>query len=85
LVEGEERLWMWLRVREIEPTNRAAERALRHAMLWRKMCGGTASEWRRQFIERVLRVVAPFGLLGENILEFLTRCIPAHVAGSPRS
>ena len=33
LLEGEEHLWTFLRVRGIEPTNNAAERALRHAVL----------------------------------------------------
>src|SRR5262249_50465232 len=44
LLAGEEHMWTFLRVRRIEPTNNAAERALRHAVLWRKSSGGTASE-----------------------------------------
>jgi len=58
LLNGEEHLWTFLRVCGIEPTNNAAERALRHAVLWRKSSGGTASEWGSRFVERVLSVAA---------------------------
>jgi transposase len=70
-------------VRGIEPTNNAAERALRHAVLWRKMCSGTASERGSRFAERVLSVVATCRHRGENVLEYLTRCFQAQVTGSP--
>jgi len=75
LLEGEEHLWTFLRVRGIEPTNNAAERALRHAVLWRKSSGGTASEWGSRFVERVLSVVATCRQQGRNVLEFLTHCL----------
>jgi transposase len=58
LLGGEEHLWTFLRVQGIEPTNNAAERALRHAVLWRKSSGGTASEGGSRFVERVLSVAA---------------------------
>ena len=45
LLAGKAHLWTFVRVRGIEPTNNSAERALRHAVLWRKSSGGTASEW----------------------------------------
>src|SRR3954463_2456787 len=44
LLAGEEHLWTFLRVRGIEPTNNAAERALRHAVLWRGAGGGAGGE-----------------------------------------
>jgi transposase len=83
LLEGEEHLWAFLRVRGIEPTNNAAERALRHAVLWRKMSGGTASEWGSRFVERILSVVATCRQRGRNVLEFLTECFRAGLAGAP--
>ena len=83
LLEGEEHLWTFLRVRGIEPTNNAAERALRHAVLWRKSSGGTASEWGSRFVERVLSVAATCRQQGRNVLEFLTDCFRAHVTGGP--
>ncbi len=37
-------LWTFTRVAGVEPTNNAAERALRHAVIWRRISGGTDSE-----------------------------------------
>jgi transposase len=81
LLEGEEHLWTFLRVRDIEPTNNAAERALRYTVLRRKMSGGTASERGSQFVERVLSVAATCRQQGRNVLEFLTECFHADRKG----
>ena len=83
LLEGEEHLWTFLRVRGIEPTNNAAERALRHAVLWRKSSGGTVSEWGSRFVERVLSVAATCRQQGRNVLEFLTACFRAPLISEP--
>ena len=83
LREGEEHLWTFLRMRGIEPTNNAAERALRHAVLWRKTSGGTASAWGSRFVERVLSVVATCRQQGRNVLEYLTGCFRARLTGEP--
>ena len=42
---------------EIEPTNNAAERALRPAMLWRKNSFGSQSQQGSLFVSRMLTVV----------------------------
>ena len=81
LLEGEDHLWTFLKVPGIEPTNNAAERALRHAVLWRKSSGGTASEWGSRFVERVLSVAATCRQQGRNALEFLAACFRAVSAG----
>ena len=83
LLEGEEHLWTFLRVRGIEPTNNTAERALRHAVLWRKSSGGSASEWGSRFVERVLGVMVTCRQQGRDVLEFLTDCFRAHLEGQP--
>ena len=83
LLEGEEHLWTFLRVRGIEPTNNAAERSLRHAVLWRRSSGGTASAWGSRFVERVLSVAATCRQQGRNVLEFLTGCFRARPTGEP--
>jgi transposase len=83
LLENEEHLWTFLRVQGIEPTNNAAERALRHAVLWRNSSGGTASEWGSRFVERVLSVAATCRQQGRNVLEYLTGCFQARLAGEP--
>jgi transposase len=81
LLAGEEHLWTFLRVRGIEPTNNTAERALRHAVLWRKSSGGTVSVWGSRFVERVLSVVATCRQQGRNVLEYLTECFRAQLLG----
>src|SRR6516165_6069751 len=48
LLEGEEHLWTFLRVRGIEPTNNAAERALRHAVVGRRTRAGAHRQRPRQ-------------------------------------
>jgi transposase len=83
LLEGEEHLWTFLKVPGIEPTNNVAERALRHAVLWRKSSGGTASEWGSRFVERVLSVAATCRQQGINVLEYLSRCFQARLEGQP--
>ena len=46
-------MWTFLCVDGMEPTNNRAERALRFAVLWRKMSLGTQSEKGERWIERV--------------------------------
>jgi transposase len=72
-----------VRVQGIEPTNNAAERVLRHAVLWRKPSVGTASSWGSRFVERVLSVAATCRQQGQNVLEFLTGCFWAQLEGEP--
>lgn len=76
-------LWTFVRVEGIEPTNNAAERALRHAVPWRKTSYGTDSEAGSRFVENVLTVVATCRQQGRNVLEYLTRCCEAQVRMLP--
>jgi transposase len=76
-------LWTFARVEGIEPTNNAAERALRHAVQWRKTSHGTGSVAGSHFVENILTVVATCRQQGRNVLEFLTRCCEAALRGAP--
>jgi transposase len=58
LLSVEPALWTFVRVEGVEPTNNAAERALRHAVLWRKASHSTDSEAGSRFVENILSVVA---------------------------
>ena len=71
------------RVEGVEPTNNAAERALRHAMIWRRISGGTDSEVGSRFVERLLTVVATCRQRGLDVLGYLTTCLRARLDGSP--
>jgi transposase len=81
ILKVEEGLWSFARVRGIEPTNNAAERALRFAVIWRRISGGTDSLGGSRFVERMLSVVATCRQQGRNVLEYLTSCFEAECRG----
>jgi transposase len=83
VLKVERALWTFVRVEGIEPTNNAAERALRHAVLWRKSSYGTDSAAGSRFVERVLSVVATCRQQGRNVLDYLTACCEAAVQRVP--
>jgi transposase len=83
ILKVEEGLWTFARVEGIEPTNNAAERALRFAVIWRRISGGTDSEGGSRFVERTLSVVATCRQQGRNVLEYLTSCFEAEHRGQP--
>ena len=58
LLEEYEALWTFCDVPDlgIDPTNNAAERAVRHAVLMRKLQGGTQSDHGSRWIERIQSV-----------------------------
>lgn len=68
----ESALWTFVRVKGVEPTNNAAERALRRAVLWRRKSFGTQSEGGSRFAERILTVVTSLRQQGRNVLDYLT-------------
>lgn len=81
ILKVEEGLWTFARVEGVEPTNNAAERALRHAVIWRRISGGTDSVRGSRFVERMLTVVATCRQQGRNVLEYLTSCFEADRRG----
>jgi transposase len=76
-------LWTFARHDGVEPTNNAAERALRPAVIWRKQCFGTQSDDGKCFIERILSVVMTCRQQGRNVWSFLTEAVSAASAGLP--
>lgn len=72
ILASEASLWTFAASKGVEPTNNAAERALRHAVCWRKTSYGTDSERGSRFVERILTVVASCRSQGRSVLEFLT-------------
>src|SRR6202035_2911903 len=81
ILKVEEGLWTFVRVEGIEPTNNASERALRHAVIWRRISGGTDSADGSRFVERMLTVVATCRQQKRNVLDYLTECFEADRRG----
>jgi transposase len=75
--------WTFTRVEGVEPTNNAAERALRHAVIWRRISGGTDGEVGSRFVERMLSVVATCRHQRRDVLEYLAGCHRARLGGRP--
>lgn len=76
-------LWAWQAVAGGEPTNNAAERALRPAVLWRKSSFGHQSETGKQFVERMLTVVGTLRQQHRNVWEYLVATCVASLHGQP--
>src|SRR4051794_18418928 len=81
ILKVEEGLWTFVRVEGIEPTNNASERALRHAVIWRRISGGTDSAAGSRYVERMLTVVATCRQQKRDVLDYLSSCFEAHLRG----
>lgn len=66
----------------VEPTNNAAERALRFAVLWRKGCFGSDSVRGSRFVERILTVRATLRTQQRDLYAFLTAACTAALHGT---
>jgi transposase len=77
LLKVEPALWTFVRVEGIDPTNNAAERAVRHAVQWRKTSYGTDSQAGSRFVARILSIVATCRQQGRHVLAYLTQCCEA--------
>jgi len=83
LVEHQENLWTFLDVEGVEPTNNAAERSLRHAVIWRKLSFGTQSNGGSRFVERLLTVIETCRRQSQNAFAWLVTAVEAQLAGKP--
>jgi transposase len=76
-------LWTFAAQRGVEPTNNHAERALRGAVIYRKLSLGSQSERGERRIERLLSVHTTCRLQGRSLLSYLTELFAAHARGDP--
>lgn len=83
ILKVEEALWTFARVEGLGPTNNAAERALRPAVLWRKGSFGCHSEGGCRFVERLLSVAQTLRLRQRPVLDYLVEALAAHRHGLP--
>jgi transposase len=81
LLKRRQALWTFVRHAGVEPTNNAAERALRPAVLWRKGSFETHSPEGSRFVEAMMTVVATLKQQHRNVLDYLTGACEAALYG----
>ena len=81
LLRGEVSMFLFAFVDGVEPTNNAAERALRHGVLWRKMSHGPKSVVGSEYLGCIWSVVETCRQQGRGVWDFLTTCLSAGAEG----
>ena len=78
------REWLWTFLdHAVEQTNNASERALRHAVIWRKLSFGTQSQGGSRFVETMLTVIETCRQQSRNVFAYVTEAVQAHFAHQP--
>jgi transposase len=75
LYAHKQHLWTFLSDPEVEPTNNAGERSLRHGVIWRKLSFGTQSERGDRFVETLLTIIETCRQQNHNVLQFVTHAL----------
>ncbi len=83
ILKLETALWTFVTTQGVEPTNNAAERALRRAVVWRRRSFGTQSAEGSRFAERLLTVVTTLRQQDRDVLDYLTAACTAVQGGEP--
>lgn len=81
LLKVEPAMWLFVTTEGVEPTNNAAERAIRPAVLWRRTSFGSQTQAGSAFVARMLTVVTTLKSQQRNVLEFMTQAIVATRGG----
>lgn len=83
ILKRRQALWTFVRHEGVEPTNNAAERAIRPGVLWRKGSFGTQSAEGSRFVEAMMTVVATLKQQHRNVLDYVTAACEAALCGEP--
>lgn len=83
LLKVEPALWLFVTLEGIEPTNNAAEQAIRPAVLWRRCSYGSQSAAGSLFVGRMMTVVTSLRRQQRNVLDYLTQACRAKRHGQP--
>jgi transposase len=81
ILKRRQALWTFVRHEGVEPTNNAAERALRPGVLWRKGSFGTQSPEGSRFVETMMTVVATLKQQHRQVLTYVTAACEAALRG----
>ena len=68
-------LWTFVDYEAVEPTNNAAERSLRHGVIWRKLSFGTQSTAGSRFVETLLTVIETCRQQDRPVFSFIADAI----------
>jgi transposase len=83
ILKRRQALWTFVRHDGVEPTNNAAECAIRPGVLWRKGSFGTQSAEGSRFVEAMMTVVATLKQQHRHVLDYLTAACEAALRGEP--
>jgi len=81
--EHRARRWVFVDVEGVGPTNNAAERSLRHAVIWRKLSFGTQSAGGSRFVERMPSVIETCRQQKRDVFAWMVNAVHAHLAHRP--
>ena len=73
ILKVEPALWTFVHHPSLEPTNNAAEQALRPAVIWRRLSFGSKSQGGSEFVARMLTVTTSLHAQNRSVLDFLTQ------------
>ena len=83
LLKVEPAFWLFVNTEGVEPTNNAAEQAIRPAVLWRRCSYGSQSAKGSLFVGRMLTVVATLRCQKRKVFEYLVEACRAKRNGEP--
>jgi transposase len=83
LLKLEPALWLFVTALGLEPTNNAAEQAIRPAVLWRKSSYGSQSAQGSLFVGRMMTVVSSLRRQQRHVLDYLAEACRAKRQGLP--
>jgi hypothetical protein len=78
ILKVEAQLWTFATKAEVDPTNNAAERAIRPAVVWKKRSYGVESERGARYVETMLSIWATCRCNDVNAANYLRELIHAH-------
>jgi len=83
ILKVKQALWTFVDREGVEPTNNAAERALRRGVIWRRRSYGTQSGNGSLFVERILTTVMTLRQQKRDVLDYLAAACKAVTLGIP--
>lgn len=75
LLNVEPAMWLFVTTEGVEPTNNSAERAIRPAVIWRRISFGSQTQVGSIFVQRMMTVITTLKSQQRNVLDFLTSAV----------